>query len=131
MEIKVLLCNCKGLCDSFKDANMNTLPFAIESDLDVKYSVVHPQLCGQGGNAVLEDVFRAAGPDTYVLVGACAPETQTKLFKRVMRSTGFDERHLVAVDIRGTDNQGIERRLTEAVQALVERTASASPKAAE
>ena len=59
MEIKVLLCNCKGLCDSFKAADMNTLPFAIESDLDVKYSVLHPQLCGQGGNAVLADVFRS------------------------------------------------------------------------
>ncbi len=26
MEIKVLLCNCKGLCDSFKDSDMNKLP---------------------------------------------------------------------------------------------------------
>ena len=59
MEIKVLLCNCKGLCDSFKAADMNTLPFAVESDLDVKYSVLHPQLCGQGGNAILEDVFKS------------------------------------------------------------------------
>jgi len=48
MDIKVLLCNCKGLCDPFKAADMNTLPFAVESDLDVQYSVLHPQLCGQG-----------------------------------------------------------------------------------
>lgn len=119
MEIKVLLCNCKGLCGSFKDADMNTLPFAVESDLDVKYTVVHPQLCGQGGNAILEDVLRSAGPDTYVLVGACAPETQAKLFKRIMRTTGFDERRLISVDIRGTDNQGIGSRLKEAVERLV------------
>lgn len=130
MEIKVLLCNCKGLCGSFKDANMNTLPFAIESDLDVKYTVVHPQLCGQGGNAILEDVFRSAGPDTYVLVGACAPETQAKLFKRIMRTTGFDERRLVSVDIRGTDNEGIEARLKEAVERLLAARQAASPAAA-
>ena len=49
MEIKVLMCNCKGLCDSFKDSDMNTLPFEVESDLDVKYTVLRPQLCGQGG----------------------------------------------------------------------------------
>ena len=49
MEIKVLLCNCKGLCDSFKDSDMNKLPFEVESDLDVKYTVLSPQLCGQGG----------------------------------------------------------------------------------
>ena len=42
MEIKVMPCNCEGLCDFFKEANMNTLPFAVESDLDVKYSVLHP-----------------------------------------------------------------------------------------
>ena len=24
MEIKVLLCNCKGLCDSFKDSDMKS-----------------------------------------------------------------------------------------------------------
>lgn len=129
MEIKVLLCNCKGLCDSFKRADMNTLPFAIESDLDVKYSVLHPQLCGQGGNAVLEDVFKAAGPDTYVLVGACAPETQAKLFKRVMRNTGFDERHLVSVDIRGTDNEGIEQRLKAGVSSILERERQGAPRA--
>ena len=121
MDIKVLLCNCKGLCDSFKNADMNTLPFAVESDLDVKYSVLHPQLCGQGGNAVLEDVFKTATADTYVLVGACAPETQAKLFKRIMRTAGFDERRLVSVDIRGTDNDGIEQRLKEAVQGILKR----------
>lgn len=121
MEIKVMLCNCKGLCDSFKEADMNTLPFAIESDLDVKYSVLHPQLCGQGGNAVLEDVFRSAGPDTYVLVGACAPGTQAKLFKRIMRTAGFDEKRLISVDIRGTDNEGIEQRIKETVEGIVKR----------
>ncbi len=121
MEIKVLLCNCKGLCDSFKAADMNTLPFAIESELDVKYSVLHPQLCGQGGNAVLADVFKSTDPDTYVLVGACAPETQLRLFKRVMRKSGFDEHRFFPVDIRGTDNAGIEQRLKEAVQAIVKQ----------
>ncbi len=130
MEIKVLLCNCKGLCDSFKAADMNTLPFGIESDLDVKYSVLHPQLCGQGGNAVLADVFKSSGPDTYVLIGACAPETQARLFKRIMRTTGFDERRFVPVDIRGTDNAGIEQRLKEAVEGILRRGGEAPQAAA-
>jgi len=52
MEIKVLLCNCKGLCDSFKDSDMNKLPFEVESDWDVKYTVLSPQLCGQEGNVI-------------------------------------------------------------------------------
>jgi hypothetical protein len=47
MKIKVLLCNCKGLCASFKNTDMNTLPFAVESDLDVQYALLHPQLSGK------------------------------------------------------------------------------------
>lgn len=84
MKIKILLCNCKGLCPSFKDSDMDTLPFMVESELDVQYTIVHPQLCGQGGNAVLTDILRqsAADPETYVVAGACTPEAQFKLFKR-------------------------------------------------
>lgn len=123
MKIKVLLCNCKGLCPSFSNADMNTLPFEIESELDIQYSVLHPQLCGQGGNAVLADVLRqaAADPETYVVVGACAPEAQAKLFKKLMRETGFDEKRFVPLDIRKTDNAGIVERLREAVDAILKR----------
>lgn len=121
MTIKILLCNCKGLCQSFKNTDMNTLPFQIESDLDVKYTVLHPQFCGQGGNALLAEILResAADPDTYIVSGACNPEAQEKLFKKVLRQTGFDEKRFVALDIRSTDNAGILERLRQTVQTLV------------
>ena len=119
MEIKVLLCNCKGLCASFKNADMNTLPFEVESELDVSYTVVHPQLCGQGGNAVLMDVMSKANEDTYIVSGACAPEAQEKLFRKLMRATAFPPERFAAVDIRGTDNEGILQRLRSKVQELV------------
>jgi heterodisulfide reductase subunit A-like polyferredoxin len=121
MEIKILLCNCKGLCQSFKDADMNTLPFQVESDLEVKYTVLHPQLCGSGGNAILSEAFAAAGPDTYLVVGACAPEAQRKLFRRLMRNAAFPEERFVPVDIRGTDNDGILLRLRLAVEEVLRR----------
>ncbi|MBI4279953.1 MAG: hypothetical protein HY660_15990 [Armatimonadetes bacterium] len=117
--MKVLLCNCKGLCPSFKDTDMNTLPFQLECELEVEYAVLHPQLCGQGGNAVLAEALQAADRDTYVVAGACAPEAQRKLFKKVLRAAGFDERHFVPVDIRNTDNEGILSRLREAVDAIL------------
>lgn len=122
MNIKVLLCNCKGLCASFKDTNMNTLPFQVESDLDIQYAVVHPQLCGQGGNQVLTEVLReSADPQTCVVSGACAAEAQLKLFKKVLRNAAFDEKRFVPVDIRGTDNDGILSRLKRTVEALAKR----------
>lgn len=121
MKIKILLCNCKGLCPSFKNTDMNTLPFQVESEFDVTYSFVHPQLCGQGGNEVVGDILRecASDPETYVVGGACAPEAQFKLFKKVMRKSGFDENRFVPLDIRGTNNEGILARLKETVEALV------------
>lgn len=121
MKFKILLCNCKGLCPSFQNTDMNTLPFEIESELDVQYTVLHPQLCGQGGNAILADVLReaAAELDTWVVVGACAPEAQMKLFKKLLRETGFDPARFVPIDIRRTDNQGIVERLRVTVEGIV------------
>lgn len=111
----------QGLCQSFKDSDFNTLPFALESELDVKYAVLHPQLCGQGGNEVLADIFResAKDPETYIVSGACAPEAQQRLFQKLMRETGFDPKRFVAVDIRSTNNAGILARLKEKVEALI------------
>jgi heterodisulfide reductase subunit A-like polyferredoxin len=127
MNIKILLCNCKGLCQSFKDSDFNTLPFQIESELDVKYAVLHPQLCGQGGNEALADIFRESAKDreTYIVSGACAPEAQAKLFQKLMRKTGFDPKRFVPVDIRGTNNDGILAVIKEKVEALVRGQESA------
>jgi heterodisulfide reductase subunit A-like polyferredoxin len=126
MKIKVLLCNCKGLCASFKNTDMNTLLFQVESDLDVQYTLLHPQLCGQGGNEALMDVMKNADADTYILSGACAPEAQEKLFKKIMRVTGFPAERFIAVDIRQTDNDGVLQRLREAVQSLLKKEVATS-----
>jgi heterodisulfide reductase subunit A-like polyferredoxin len=97
---------------------MNTLPFAIESELDVDYALVHPQLCGVGGNRVMEDVLRSAedDPDTFVIVGACEVEAQQKLFQKLFRKTSFQQDHFAALDIREATNEGILARLREKVE---------------
>lgn len=129
MKIKILLCNCKGLCNSFKNSDMNTLPFQIESELDVQYVALHPQTCGQGGNVMLTEILResAGDPDTYVISAACAPEAQEKLFKKVLRNAGFDEKRFITLDIRGTNNDGVLARIKEKVEELAkaEETAPA------
>jgi heterodisulfide reductase subunit A-like polyferredoxin len=122
MNIKILLCNCKGLCQSFKNSDFNTLPFELESELDIHYAMLHPQLCGQGGNEVLSDIFleSAKDPETYIVSGACAPEAQMKLFQKLMRKTGFDPSRFVPVDIRGTNNQGILALLKARIETLLQ-----------
>jgi heterodisulfide reductase subunit A-like polyferredoxin len=101
---------------------MNKLLFEIESGLDVDYAIVHPQLCGAGGNKVLEDVLRSAedDPDTLIIVGACEPEAQQKLFQKVFRKTGFDQDHFVAMDIRDATNEGILNRLRKKIEERVQ-----------
>ncbi len=121
MEIKILLCNCKGLCPSFKDTDMNKLPFQLESELEVKYVLLHPMTCGQGGNQALIDVIRSAGEDTYIISAACAPEAQEKLFAKILRTTGFPAERFITLDIRRTDNEGILKRLRETVEGLLQR----------
>ncbi len=123
MKVKTLVCNCKGL-DPFRHADMNTLAFDIESELGVAYTAVHPQLCAQGGNELLQDVLSSAedDPDTYVMVCACEEETQKKLFKKALRSTEFDEKHFVPLDIRNTTNDGILDRIRERLAELADPT---------
>jgi heterodisulfide reductase subunit A-like polyferredoxin len=121
LKIKTLLCNCKGRDNSFQNIDMNALPFEIESELDVDYAIAHPHLCGPGGNEVLLDVLSSAedDPDTYVLVAACAVETQSKLFRKLFRATGFEEERFVPVDIRGSTNSDVLDRLREKLEALI------------
>jgi len=123
VKVKTLVCNCKGL-EPFRRADMNTLAFEIESELEVAYAAVHPQLCAQGGMQVLEDVLRTAedDPDTYVMVCACAEDTQKNLFKKALRRTGFDEKHFVPLDVRNTTNDGILDRIRARLAEIADPT---------
>ena len=121
MKVKTLVCNCKGL-DPFRYADMNSLAFEIESEFNVEYAAVHPQLCGEGGNQILQDVLRSAenDPDTYVMVCACQEETQMKLFKKAMRNAEFDPKQFVPMDARNTTNDGILDRIRERLKELAD-----------
>jgi heterodisulfide reductase subunit A-like polyferredoxin len=54
-------------------------------------------------------------------IRACAPEAQDKLFRRLMRQTGFPPERFVPVDIRITDNAGVVQRIREKVEQLLQR----------
>lgn len=121
MKIKVLMCNCKGLCDSFKNTDFNTLPFQVESEVDVAYVSLHPQTCGQGGNQFLADIMKSTDSDTYILSAACAPAAQDKLFRKIMRQTGFPPERFIPIDIRMTNNEGVLARIRGKVEELLQR----------
>jgi hypothetical protein len=52
------------------------------------------------------------------MVCACAEDTQTKLFKKVLREANFDAEHFVPVDVRNATNDGILGRIRERLNQL-------------
>lgn len=121
MKIKVVLCNCRGLSSTF-DADMNSLPFALETELDIDYTVVHPELCGHGGRAALADILKTADKETYVICGACDPKQQDEEFRTLLTEYHFPRERFFPIDIRLAHNDRVVDRLRNAVEAVLGAT---------
>lgn len=121
MKIKVVLCNCRGLSSTF-DSDMNTLPFALETELDIDYTVVHPELCGHGGREALSDILKNADKETYVICGACDPKQQEEEFRGLLASFNFPRERFFPIDIRLATNERVVDRLRTAVEAVLSAT---------
>lgn len=121
MKIKVVLCNCRGLSTTF-DSDMNTLPFALETELDIDYTVVHPELCGHGGREALTDILKNADKETYVICGACDPKQQEEEFRGLLASHNFPRERFFPIDIRLATNERVVDRLRTAVEAVLSAT---------
>jgi hypothetical protein len=119
MKVKTLICNCKGL-DPYRYADQNSLAYGIESEFEVSYAPVLPQLCTEGGNDILEDVLRAAedDSDTYVLVCACVEGTHMNFIKKALHDLELDPNEFVPPDICIAANDGILGRIRERLNDL-------------
>ena len=126
MKIKVVFCNCNGLKLEPEDLDMNTLPDDLDSDVDVQYAVMHPKLCGRGGQAFLTDLLRGSDSDTYFLVAGCAPEIQPVFLGDVVASSGFPQERFIPVEVRGCNNREARQAILEAVGQLMVRTGEGS-----
>jgi heterodisulfide reductase subunit A-like polyferredoxin len=126
MNIKVILCNCNGLKFMPEGLDMNTLPYELESDTDIAYAVVHPQLCGSGGVNMLHDLLKAAEPDDYFIVAGCGPENQPHFLGHVVDEMQFPSEQFVGVNIRGMDNHHARTAILEAVGDLLARKREAT-----
>jgi hypothetical protein len=117
MRIKVILCNCNGIKFMPEALDMNTLPFELESDLDVEYAVLHPQLCGRGGLNVLSELLRGAGKDDYFIVAGCG-DNQKQFLGHVVDEVRFPEERFISVNIRCSNNVEARKTILEAVGEL-------------
>lgn len=74
----------------------------VRVELPVEYGIIHPQLCEEDGDRYLADFLQA---HRKVIIGACAPNMQRKMFRQAFKDAGLDvEKDAVMLDIRDMTN---------------------------
>jgi len=93
-----IMCVCTGKCPGFKAMDIWDFINRVRVELPVEYGFIHPQLCEEDGDRFLADYLKAG---RKVIIGACAPNMQKKMFKQAFKDAGMDvEKDAVMLDIR-------------------------------
>ncbi|AFV01181.1 MULTISPECIES: hypothetical protein [unclassified Dehalobacter] len=98
-----ILCVCTGKCPGFHAMDIWDFINQVRVELPVEYGFIHPQLCEEDGDRFLADFLKA---NRKVIIGACAPNMQRKMFKQAFKDAGLDvEKDAVMLDIRDMTNE--------------------------
>lgn len=98
-----IMCVCTGKCPGFKAMDIWDFINQVRVELPVEYGFIHPQLCEEDGDRFLADFLKA---HRKVIIGACAPNMQRKMFKQAFKDAGLDvEKDCVMLDIRDMTNE--------------------------
>ena len=98
-----IMCVCTGKCPGFKAMDIWDFINQVRIELPIEYAFIHPQLCEEDGDRFLADYLKA---HRKVIIGACAPNMQKKMFKQAFSDAGLDiEKDAVLLDIRDMTNE--------------------------
>lgn len=98
-----IMCVCTGKCPGFQAMDIWDFINQVRVELPVEYGFIHPQLCEEDGDRFLADFLQA---HRKVIIGACAPIMQKKMFKQAFKDAGLDvEKDAVMLDIRDMTNE--------------------------
>lgn len=98
-----IMCVCTGKCPGFKAMDIWDFINQVRVELPVEYGFIHPQLCEEDGDRFLADYLKA---HRKVIIGACAPNMQKKMFKQAFKDADLDiEKDAVMLDIRDMTNE--------------------------
>lgn len=98
-----IMCVCTGKCPGFKAMDIWDFINQVRVELPVEYGIIHPQLCEEDGDRFLADFLKA---HRKVIIGACAPNMQKKMFRQAFKDAGLDvEKDAVMLDIRDMTNE--------------------------
>jgi heterodisulfide reductase subunit A-like polyferredoxin len=106
-------CMCRGDCPGFNQLNVWNLVNYVRNELDVEYTIVHPQLCVDDGDRFWKDFAKA---DTTYIVGGCDPKMQRKMYKDAMAEVGSDfDKQVIPLDLRNMPTEEAMKKVTEAL----------------
>lgn len=113
-----IMCVCTGKCPGFKSMDIWDFINQVRVELPVEYGFIHPQLCEEDGDRFLADFLKA---HRKVIIGACAPNMQRKMFKQAFLDAGLDiEKDAVMLDIRDMTNEQAVNKVQEALDKMDE-----------
>jgi len=111
-----IMCVCTGKCPGFKAMDIWDFINQVRVELPVEYGFIHPQLCEEDGDRFLADFLKA---HRKVIIGACAPNMQRKMFKQAFVNAGLDiEKDAVMLDIRDMTNEKAFQKVQAALAQL-------------
>ena len=110
-----IMCVCTGKCPGFQAMDIWDFIKQVRVELPVEYAFIHPQLCEEDGDRFLADFLKS---HRKVIIGACAPNMQRKMFKDAFKEAGLNiEEDAVMLDIRDMTNEKafevVENKLEE------------------
>lgn len=109
-----IMCVCTGKCPGFHDMDIWDFINQVRVELPVEYGFIHPQLCEEDGDRFLADFLKA---HRKVVIAACAPNMQKKLFKQAFKDAGMDlEKDAIMLDIREMTNEQAIKKVVIALK---------------
>jgi heterodisulfide reductase subunit A-like polyferredoxin len=111
-----IMCVCTGKCPGFAAMDIWDFINQVRVELPVEYGFIHPQLCEEDGDRFLADFLKA---HRKLIIGACAPNMQRKMFKQAFADAGLDlEKDAVMLDIRDMTNEKAFEKVQAALQQM-------------
>jgi heterodisulfide reductase subunit A-like polyferredoxin len=111
-----IMCVCTGKCPGFQDMDIWDFINQVRVELPVEYGFIHPQLCEEDGDRFLADFLKS---HRKVIIGACAPNMQRKMFRDAFKEAGLDiEKDAVMLDIRDMTNEKAISVVEDALEKL-------------
>lgn len=115
-RVGFIMCVCTGKCPGFAKMDIWDFINRVRVELPVEYGFIHPQLCEEDGDRFLADFLQA---HRKVIIGACAPNMQTKMFRDAFAAAGMDiKTDLIPLDIRDLTTDEAVAKVAEALEQL-------------